>query len=223
MQCYLKILAWQKETELLNQIIDSWILQEFQGNEKFYKYLMPFIKTKISPKRFEAIMAKATREFPKASLVDTVKQYTDYKQHYKKYTPKECIAEIEQLRGLPRYEKDQDLLVFLAICYQKTKNYQAALKILVECALIKDSLFIREQIGYCYYYLQDYEQASFYLKACLLEDPMNRTLCLLVEKLYLALNQPKQLYELCQEVLVRHPSAKHLYGYMKRITKWPKN
>ena len=56
--------------------------------------------------------------------------------HFRNILPQDIITELEQLREIPRYEKDVDFLTFLAVTYQKAENYLSAITILRDCLTI---------------------------------------------------------------------------------------
>ena len=138
----MRILVAQKQFDVLAQLVENWVLQDFRGTAKFYTYMLPFLRPKVTDKQFSALQSKAIREFPDdPAILQIVSQtaplcYQDYMTHFRNILPQDIITELEQLREIPRYEKDVDFLTFLAVTYQKAENYLSAITILRDCLTI---------------------------------------------------------------------------------------
>lgn len=214
---------------LLGNII-SWDIRD----EEFYIFLSSLVARVLGQESAADLLKAAIGNIPESEALKKMlnsqqadgnmgSKYNYYKNKFTGKDIKASIEELENIKILPEYAQDYNLHLYLAGLYKKAKKYSKAAEIYKNLLQQKDNQFTRKMLGYVYYKMGDEDNALIYLKDTFLSDPHDHYLYRTISTIFEKRKDFEGFERLITEALTKNPDAKHLYGLLRKATKWQKN
>ncbi len=231
LKTYLSILEKRKAKDDIEQILERNILNRRFGSEDFYVFLFKLTSRNLGKEKGDEVLKRGLFLFPKSrSLMEFSDKlektgssgsgYNFYKEKFKGKKPNEAIEEIENIRMLPKFENDHQLLIYLAELYKKINDVDKAIEVYQYLLKVRDDEFARKMLGYAYYKVADHDKALLYLRDIFLKYPDDHFLSSTILKIFEREKDFTGFENIINEALGRNPSAKHLHGLLKKANKW---
>lgn len=230
LQTYLMILEKVKARDDIASVVNN-ILSWGGRDEVFYEFLIKLADRVLGRSKALEMAHDVIIVSPKAEAISMlINQWEGqtsrptsmrgYKEQFEKIPTDAAITELETIRILPDYANDQQLHLFLAELYKKKKDFARAVIIYQEILAKWDDSFTRKMLGYAYNKSGDIPNALVYLSEALIHDPFDHFLYRTVSRLY-EINKDYAGFEnTVNAALAKHPHARHLYGLLKKASKW---
>ncbi len=231
LRTYLLILEKDKakqDMEILLERLPSWNIRD----EDFYVFLANMTGRIFGREKVLDVLNNALSHLPgSARLNDLWNRWKEpealpenrllyYREKFKGKKPEEAIRDIENIKALPDYARDYELHLYLAELYKKIKQYDKVVAVYQQLLGQNDNLFTRKMLGYAYYKARQMPSALIYLKEAFFQDPFDPFLYRTITKIFQENRDYEGYQRLINEVLTQKPSAKHLYGLLRKAQKW---
>lgn len=231
LKTYLTILAKLGAKSDIEAFIEHHIFARQSGDEDLYVFVAQIIKRLLGGKQAIDAVNRSLSFFPDSTKLrelilnlqktgDAAGGYSHYREQFKNKKLEDAISEIEQIRVLPGYAHDGELLAYLAELYKKQGDYEKAIGVYQHLLSFQDNEFSRKMLGYAYYKQGNYKSALVYLRDIFLKNPNDHFLYSSIYRIFKETNDHEGLQRLINEALGKHPSAKHLFGLLARAKKW---
>ncbi|MFH1259699.1 MAG: tetratricopeptide repeat protein [Elusimicrobiota bacterium] len=233
LKTYLNILARLGAKDDIEEVLEKTIFAQKTGSEDFYLYLSQLLRRVFDKEKALGVLRRALTIFPESSGIKeqleklekdecAQNKYHYYKEKFKGKKIEDAIEEIENIKILPSYALDWELLLFLAELYKKNSNYPKAIDAYQQSLSIKDNEFTRKMLGYTYYKTGNFKNALLYLQDIFLKLPGDYFLYSTIFNIFKEKNDFEGYSKLLNQVLSANPQAKHLYGLLSRAKRWIK-
>lgn len=231
LKTYLTILVKLGAKGDLEEFIERNIFAKQSGSEDLYIFVAQTIKRLLGKEKALAAVNRSLNFFPDSTKLrelilnlqktgDTAGGYAHYREQFRNKKLEDAISEIEQIRVLPGYSHDVELLAYLAELYKKQGDYEKAIGVYQHLLSLQDNEFSRKMLGYAYYKQGNYKSALVYLRDIFLKNPSDHFLYSSIYRIFKETRDNEGLQRLINEALGKHPTAKHLFRLLARAKKW---
>lgn len=232
LRTYLNILAGiknsKKDAEDLVDKILTWGIKD----EAFLAFLTQLAGRISGSKKAHDVLMRSLSLVPGSTVLKKMldeegdngfeSKFRFYKKKFGAKNTPEAINEIEIIMGLPEYARDYELNLYLAGLYKESGQLDKSIDIYKRLLTIKEREFTRKMLGYAYYKKGEPANALVYLKDIFLNYPFDHYLYTTIFKIFKILGDKEGIKNLFREALASYPSAKHLYGLIKKADEWQK-
>jgi tetratricopeptide (TPR) repeat protein len=234
LKTYLTILEKLRARADIEDFMEYNIFAKQSGNEDLYIFVSQLAERVFGREPAVNTIKRAIMFFPDSKklkeMLDNLqksegsgRRYKHYREKFKDRKPEDAINEIDNIRLLPEFTNDFELLAYLAELYKKQADYDKAISVYHHLLTVKDNEFTRKMLGYAYYKKGDYKSALVYLRDIFLKNPDDHFLYSSIYRIFKENHDNEGLQRLINEALALHPSSRHLYGLLSRARKWRKD